>query len=387
MRQVVGIVLIATLLTPIISASAAEPLIIKFYGIKEGDYIRFNFDFNDNKRYDGTVHLTIVDKVGTVLYEDTFYVTVKDYKGSISYPYYEWYVSFDRIKKGIGDFGYGTAYLSFLMPDGTRLEASDIVEIPTLSKEEIIAMYEERYLSTSKEINKTLSIYPLEVTLKRIGYFTHLKYDTWGDEVTRFRVDIQVKNVGTREHSFWYSNAAVVIGTRQYDVLFFESKLDSSAIKPNVIIEGYLLFDIPKEELEGIGYIDVGGLFFGTENYIFNINFSELSPIEEGKIIEEVRNGKRAVILMLENYTDAKIHKIHLHAIYDKGIEKIITVKAKDFSRERLNSREVILTANSTFGFGSIVKLAVIAEGYVNYYVYDEHGRTLTSGMLIGNSR
>jgi hypothetical protein len=387
MRQVVSIALITTLLTPIISASAAKPLIINFYGVKEGDYVKFYFDFNDNKRYDGTVHLTIVDKVGTVLYEDTFYVTAKDYQGSLFYSYYEWYVSFDKIKKGIGSYGYGTAYLTFLMPDGTKLEDSDTVEIPTLSEEEIIAMYEERYLSTSKEINKTLKIYPLEVTLKRIGYFTHLKYDTWGDEVTRFRVDIQVKNVGNNEHSFWYYNAAVVIGSKQYDVLLSESKFDDSSIKPNVIREGYLLFDIPKTELRGIGYIDVGKILFGVESYIFNINFTTMSPIEEGKIVEKVHNGKRAVMLTLENYTDAKINKIHLHAVYDKGTEKIITAKTKDFSRERLNEREVILTTNSTLGFGSIVKLAVIAKGDVEYYVYDEQGRTLTSGMLIGHNR
>jgi hypothetical protein len=387
MRQIVSIALITTLLTPIISASAAEPLIINFYGVKEGDYIKFNFYFNDNKRYDGTVHLTIVDKVGTVLYEDTFYVTAKDYQGSSFYSYYEWYVSFDKIKKGIGSYGYGTAYLTFLMPDGTKLEYSDTVEIPTLSEEEIIAMYEERYLSTSKEINKTLKIYPLEVTLKRIGYFTHLKYDTWGDEVTRFRVDIQVKNVGNNEHSFWYYDAAVVIGSKQYNVLLFESKFDGSSIRPNVIREGYLLFDIPETELRGIGYIDVGKILFGVESYIFNINFTTMSPIEEGKIVEKVHNGKRAAMLTLENYTDAKIRKIHLHAVYDKGTAKIITAKTKDFSRERLNEREVILTANSTLGFGSIVKLAVIAKGDVEYYVYDEQGRTLTSGMLIGHNR
>ncbi len=384
---VARIALIAILLTPIISVSAKEPLIINFYGIKEGDYIKFNFDFNDNKRYDGTVHLTIVDKVGTVLYEDTFYVTVKDYQGSIFYSYYEWYVSFDKIKKGIGGLAsYGTAYLTFLMPDGTKLEASDTVEIPTLSKEEIIAMYEERYLATSKEINKTLRIYPLEVTLKRIGQFTHLQYDTWGDEVTHFRVDVQVKNVGENEHSLWYYNAAVVIGSKQYDVLF-ESKFNSSGIKPNVIREGYLLFNIPRAELRGIGYIDVGKLFLGKESYIFNINFSTLSPVEEGKIVEKVHSGKRAVMLTLENYTNANIHKIHLHAVHDKGTEKIIIVKAKDFSRERLNEREVMLTANSTFGFGSTVKLTVIAKGDVNYFVYDDQGKTLTSGMLIGNSR
>jgi hypothetical protein len=178
-----------------------------------------------------------------------------------------------------------------------------------------------------------------------------------------------------------------VIGSKQYDVLFFESKFDGSSIRPNVIREGYLLFDIPETELRGIGYIDVGKILFGVESYIFNINFTTMSPIEEGKIVEKVHNGKRAVVLTLENYTDAKIHKIHLHAVYDKGTEKIITAKAKDFSRERLNEREVILTTNSTLGFGSIVKLAVIAKGDVEYYVYDEQGRTLTSGMLIGHNR
>jgi hypothetical protein len=281
---------------------------------------------------------------------------------------------------------YGKAYLTFLMQDCTKLEASSIVDIPTLTKD----MYEERYLSTSKEINKTLKIYPLEVTLKRIGYFTHPKYDRGGDEVTRFRVDIQVKNVGNKEYSFWYDDAVVVVyGSKQYSVLFFESKFNGSNIKPNTIREGYLLFDIPKGELKDLGFIDVGKFFLGKESFSFDfgINFTTMKPIEEGEILKQIHNGKSAVMLTLEDYTSAKIHKIHLRVVYDKGIEKIITINAKDFSRARLNKCEVILTANSTLGFGSIVKLAVVAEGAVNYFVYDDEGRILTFGTLVRNGR
>ncbi len=109
-----------------------------------------------------------------------------------------------------------------------------------------------KYLSTSKEINKTIREHPFEVTLKRVGYFTHLKYDKWGDEVTHFRVDIQVKNIDYEIRSFSYMKAAIVIGSEQYDVLWLDSEFDGYDIRPNVIKEeGYLLFDIPEEKLQG----------------------------------------------------------------------------------------------------------------------------------------
>ncbi len=316
------------------------------------------------------------------MYEDEFYITAKDYQGYYTY-YYEWNVDFDEIKKGVSSFGLGTAYITFIMDNGTKLESSNSVEIPKLSDEEIIAMYEEKYLSTSKEINKTIREHPFEVTLKRVGYFTHLKHDTWGDEVTHFRIDIQVKNIDDKTLSLSYREAAIVIGSEQYNVLWFDSKFDGHEIRPNVIKEGYLLFDIPEEKLHGRGYIDAGmyNPFINKDTYRFYMDFKTLTPIEgeinkiTAKTSEHMVGNLRVITLTLENFSNDNISKIVLKST--KSNEKIIAVGTKSFSKSRINEREVVLIAKNSFDFGSVVKLVIVAKGKVELHVYNSQDNKL----------
>ncbi len=84
-----------------------------------------------------------------------------------------------------------------------------------------------------------------------------------------------------------------------------------------------------------------------------------------GNIIDEkVREGKRAIMVLLENITDSKITKITLHA-EDGG--KIIAVNAKDFNRKRISMQEVELNIKEgkVKSFGDIIKFVVVKEGKV----------------------
>lgn len=256
-----------------------------FEGVKEGDSIRFYFVLSDRQGHDGQAHLKILDNVGTVLFEEGFEVRANDYTdymyaltGTTIGKAYEWYVRFGEIKKGIGDaLGYGKAQFQFTT-GGKELNAKASVEIPSFSEKETIAVYENRYMKTSTLVDQKVVKGDFEVTLVRLGYYRHLQYETFGDEVTDFRVDIKVKNIGSEEETFGTYNAAIVIGSSQYDASF-GSKLDVYNMRPGVIREGYLLFETPTT-LSGIGQVIVGSYYSypeGEIEYKFTFDFDNLT--------------------------------------------------------------------------------------------------------------
>ncbi len=67
--KLIAVVIMIMLPAPIMQLDAVEPLNIKyFYGLKEGNYLKFHLAFNDNKAHDSITHLTIVDSIETILY-------------------------------------------------------------------------------------------------------------------------------------------------------------------------------------------------------------------------------------------------------------------------------------------------------------------------------
>ena len=63
--RLITVVLIIILIASIMPLDAVEPLKY-FYGLKEGNYLKFHLAFNDNKAHDGIIHLTIVDSIETI---------------------------------------------------------------------------------------------------------------------------------------------------------------------------------------------------------------------------------------------------------------------------------------------------------------------------------
>ncbi len=254
-----------------------------FQGVKEGDSIRFYFVLNDGAAHDGTVYFKIMDDIGSILYENEFQIKADDYKdyqfkltGVSIGKAYEWYVKFDDIKKGIANsIGYGKASLKFTT-NGQILTADTTVEIPHYTGEEIATMYEDQYMKTSKVVNQHVSQGNFDVTLVRLGYYKHLEFGSWGKEIKDFRADIAVKNIGAETDSFFTTEAAIVIGSSQYNVSY-ESKFDGSDIRPGVVKEGYLIFNIPGE-LSGVGDVIIGKYYSYPNNieYKFNFDFDSL---------------------------------------------------------------------------------------------------------------
>jgi|UniRef100_A0A7C3WVA3 hypothetical protein len=250
--------------------------IVMFMGVKEGDLVRFFFGFNDRKAYDGKVSFKILDSSNKTVYTSQFDVKANQYidyefklTGSPIGKVYEWKIPFNSIGKGVSNIG--TAYITFTTVDGGVLTADfPLLEIPSYTPEEIRQLYETQYLQTAKNIGQTVTKGNFEVTLVRLGYFTHLQFDTWGNEVTEFRVDIKVKNIGTEKDTFSVYNAVMIVGDKQYEYSY-NSKFEGYEIYPNVVKEGYIIFkDVPKD-LSGQVRIIVGSawILWNQVNYEF----------------------------------------------------------------------------------------------------------------------
>jgi hypothetical protein len=169
------------------------------------------------------------------------------------------YVLFKNPAGAVKILEIGKYYYNFIEKKGYTLEQ----------------MYEEQYDRNAKVSGAALTKGNFEVTLVKYGFYTHLEYDTWGDEVTDFRVDLAVKNIGSEEDSFLTYDAVVISGSSQYQRSYrSESELDSSDIYPGIVRQGYLVFeDVPKT-LTGEIRIVAGTSYDASYNkltYEFNV--------------------------------------------------------------------------------------------------------------------
>lgn len=246
-----------------------------FGGVKEGSIMRFYFTFNDKIGHDGAVELKITDSAEKTVYSKKFDVKSEqfiDYEvqltGKPVGKAYEWKVPLSDIKKGMSPVG--NAYLKFKTLSGKTLTAdAPLFDIPAYTEEEIKQLYEEGYLKSAKTLGKSITKGNFQVILSRYGYFKH---SVFGKEVTSFRVDIEVKNVGMEQDAFFIHDGALIVGNEQYNV-GFDSEFDGMNIYPNIVKKGYLVFEDVPDGLSGEARVIVGHFWvdFNTVNYEFTI--------------------------------------------------------------------------------------------------------------------
>jgi len=239
--------------------------ISSFSVYKDGDIyeVSFSLENKDGRGVAENGHLSfkILDNAGKAVYEKEADVKKDDFK--VFYRY-EWTVPFSEVKKSV--YSTGKATLIFTTTDNRELSSTDdYVTIPKYSDEEIKAIYENQYSQSAKAVEQTIRG-DFEVTLVKVGYFTHLKYDTSGDEVTDFRADIEVKNIGAVSESFSTYDAAMVVGSDQYS-RSYRSEFDGSNIYPNVIKTGYILYENVPTDLTGQAQIIIGSSYFMSIDY------------------------------------------------------------------------------------------------------------------------
>ncbi len=222
--------------------------IVMFEAVKEGDLIRFYFGFNDMIGYNGNVKLEIADNVNKSVYNSNFNVKSTDFVdyqftlyGQPTGKAYEWEISLNSIQKGMSNSG--TAYLTFSINDKKYTVERSFIPIPSYTPNEIIQLYENRYLQSAKNAGQTLTKGSFNVTLVRLGYFIHLQHETYGGEVTDFRADIKVRNIGNESERLSSSDTALIVGSKQYGYSSGSEFDGYKLLDSGIVKEGYILFE------------------------------------------------------------------------------------------------------------------------------------------------
>lgn len=228
----------------------------------------------------GDLEFTIWSKGDKIVYQMKTTVTKADFKrverlfGREKLLVYTWFIPFDEIERYISD--RGRARLVFT-PEGqpplTPVE-DDYVEIPKMTDAEIIQLFESRFQQAAQVLQETATKGNFSITLVRFGLFTHLEYETWGDEVTHLRMDLSVTNIGSEKDYLFESDAVVLddLGN-QYDAEW-DGTLDLGELYPDVRREGYLLFPVPKKEATQIRLLVTKSAYPEDITYEFTISMS-----------------------------------------------------------------------------------------------------------------
>jgi hypothetical protein len=243
----------------------------------EGEIIRFYFVLEDsngnNTSGDGKANLQIKDSTGKVVYTQDFNFVAPEF---VNYEFkltgkgigkaYEWRVNKSDIEKGVSEIG--TADITLTVAGGKVLKSkADYVTVPKYSEEELIAVYENVYNKTAIVSGEVIKKGNFEITLVKYGYYTHLKYDIYGDEVTDFRIDLIVKNISSKKDSFYIYEAALISGSNQYKYSY-KSKIDTADIFAGIVKEGYILFEDVPNTLSGTVKIIPGIAYDSSYNQI-----------------------------------------------------------------------------------------------------------------------
>ncbi len=265
-KQLILLGIIVLLLTVGLSGCTEVPVsgkspanINQFMSVQEGELIRFYFLLEDkdgiNTVSDGNVRIEIFDNINSSLYYQEFNVKASEF---VDYAFkisgtgigkaYEWRVPIEDIEKGISILGFGKAVLTFTTPDDKTLNAEDtLVPIHSYTEEELENMYEAEYENSSTAVNKKITKGNFEITVSKVGYFNNRLF---GVTNQYFRVDMEVKNVGSESEYFLPSGIAIIDSQSiQYEYTYGGTLDILSTVYPDVTKTGYLLFEgVPNTE-------------------------------------------------------------------------------------------------------------------------------------------
>jgi len=209
--------------------------------IKMGMFSRYTYsDFERTFRVDlkvknigsGTKSFSVYDTILVTTtglqYERSFYGTFES--GDISAgATKEGYLLFDDVPE--------TANIAKLVID--KIYIFDFQKDETYT---LMEMYENMYLQSAITVQRTITKGDFSITLVRVGHFTHLEYDTWGDEVTEFRVDLKVTSIASEPEYIFESDIVIVDNLGNQYNYEYGGTLDLGEIYPRVTREGYVLF-------------------------------------------------------------------------------------------------------------------------------------------------
>ena len=223
----------------------------------------------------GTASLKINDaSTSKVLYENSFIIKKSDFS------YYQtllgktvlavqWSIPLSSVQKCVS---YATATITFTSTDGKSFNSiANYVSLPKYTEDDLKQTYENAYSNSAKTVGQTVTQENFKITLDKLGPFTHLKYDTFGDEVTDFRVDFTVTCTSSKAQYLFESNFVVIDNLgNQYDYTY-GGTLKLGEIYPGVTKQGYLLFSGINANAESLRIITKESSYPDDIIYQFNV--------------------------------------------------------------------------------------------------------------------
>lgn len=239
----------------------------------------FNLLDEDGKQVSvgGDLEFTLYSAGDKIVYHKTATIQKADFEwverlfGGEKLLVYTWFIPFDEIEQYVSDSGQ--AKLVFVPAGQSALTPveEEYVEIPKMSDEQIVQLYETRFQEAAQPVGKTISKENFAITLVRVGVFTHPEYETWGDEVTHLRADLVVKNTGSEKDYIFESDAVILddLGN-QYEVEW-DGTLELGELHAGVKREGYLIFPLPEKEASRLRLLFTKSAYPEDITYEFNI--------------------------------------------------------------------------------------------------------------------
>lgn len=215
---------------------------------EKGIEIRFSL-MDGSKNYvsaDGTGEVRIVNPEGEQVYTGTINPKKEEF-GTYTlmltgqkFEAYVWEIPANEIKKSTS--ASGTVYLNFKVKDAQFKEMeTDVWGLPTYSEQELAELNEQQFSKNAVAVDKKIARGSFEVAVQRFGFFKPMK--TYGEPEEFFRVDMEVKNIGSEKEYFSPSGLVILDNQGNQFEKEYGGTLDTfTEIYPGVKKSGYVLF-------------------------------------------------------------------------------------------------------------------------------------------------
>lgn len=148
----------------------------------------------------------------------------------------------------------------------------ELVEEDKVLPEELEDVYEREYENSSISVNKKITKGNFEVTVIKVGHFD--KYE-WGVTNRYFRIDIEVKNIGTKGEYFMPDRLAIIDDqNNQYEQNYLGTLDTIFTVYPDVTKKGYYLFEDLSESVTIITFVFELGYDENFDPYLFKYDIN-----------------------------------------------------------------------------------------------------------------
>jgi len=186
---------------------------------------------------DGKVTVAILDGQD-VLYSKEFDVKAAGFSKDYA-PAFKIDVPLSDVKKVFGSYKNGKTTVKFSSGD-LSLSAEKEVTLPSYSTDDAQKMFDDAYAASAKQLNKKVSLGAFEVSILRAGFYNKSSYS---DVETLYRIDMVVKNTGSKTDYSAITPTLMDSGGKQYDKSYSGTIDVYDNMQPGSVADGYLVFE------------------------------------------------------------------------------------------------------------------------------------------------